>query len=311
MTDDPSPAIATQVSLFDTSAPVTNAPDAPFLLGRTQVTMRDARDILTAASGFMAAYDYTLNPYSGCGFSCSYCYAAFFVSDERRDEWGNWVEAKANAVELLRKRPIGALDGKTIYMASVTDPYQGAETKLGLTRGLLQVLADRHVPKLVVQTRGPGVVRDADLFRRIVEQGGRVRVNVTVTTDDDEVRRIFEPSCPSNDQRLDAVAALHDAGVDVAVTMTPLLLVRDPEAFAERLLGTGAGYFIAQPFHFATGRFVAATRDDAFTLMAEKLGCPASEVHVRYMERYRATFSALKARLPHLGEGKDGFAPPF
>ena len=68
----------------------------PNRLGRALIQYRDARSILTPASGFMADYDYTLNPYSGCGFGCSYCYAAFFSRDlERQKTWGQWVEVKA------------------------------------------------------------------------------------------------------------------------------------------------------------------------------------------------------------------------
>ena len=52
--------------------------------------------------------------------------------------------------------------------------------------------------KLVVQTRSPDVVRDADPSREIVDGGGQVQVNLTVTTDDEDVRRAFEPACPSN-----------------------------------------------------------------------------------------------------------------
>ena len=301
-----------QASLFDSPAeqpaPYVAAPS----MGGTEVTAKPAREILMRATGFMDQYDYTLNPYSGCAFGCTYCYAAFFSrSAERRDSWGQWVEVKENAVDLIRRRKIGKLDGKRIYMSSVTDPYQPVERTVGLTRGVLQALADRHAPKLVVQTRSPDVVRDRDLFEQIEDGGGRVRVNMTVTTDDEDVRRTFEPFCPSNERRLDAVAELRAGGIEVGVTMTPLLLVRDAEAFAERLLATGAEHFIAQPFHFARGKFVASTREGALALMAAKLGCDADSFQPRYLEHYEAAFEVLRAALPELGEGKGGFAPPF
>lgn len=303
---------AAQASLFDSQTEQPTAYGAAFRMGRVEVSSKPAREILMSATGFMDAYDFTLNPYSGCAFGCTYCYAAFFSrSAEQRDTWGGWVEVKENAVDLIMRCKIGKLDGKCIYMSSVTDPYQPVERTVGLTRGVLQVLADRHAPKLVVQTRSPDVVRDADLFQQIEDGGGRVRVNMTVTTDDEDVRRTFEPFCPSNDQRLEAVAELRRAGIDVGVTMTPLLLVHDAEAFAERLVETGAEHFIAQPFHFARGKFVASTREGALALMAEKLGCEVAAFQSRYLDHYREVFEVLDAALPELGEGKDGFAPPF
>ncbi|MEZ4617264.1 MAG: radical SAM protein [Caldilineaceae bacterium] len=136
----------------------------------------------------MANYDYTLNPYSGCIFGCTYCYAAFFARERGAQEnWGKWLNIKENALELLkvkRKRP---LIGKTIYMSSVTDPYQPVEKKLELTRQLLEELLRFHRIKLVIQTRSPLVTRDIDLLQRFES----VQVNMTVTTDSETVRRTF------------------------------------------------------------------------------------------------------------------------
>ena len=285
----------------------------PDSIGRTTFAKSSVSQILNKATGFMDAYDFTLNPYSGCSFGCTYCYAAFFSRDvEKRDSWGYWVNVKDNAVELLRKRKPGTLDGKLIYMSSVTDPYQPVERQLELTRGLLQTMAERgDKPKLVVQTRSPAVVRDCDLFRRIEENGGRIQVNMTVTTDEEDIRRTFEPHCPSNPRRLDAIGKVQAAGIDTCITMTPLLLVSSPYAFADSLLDTGVQKFIAQPFHFKRGKFLAGTRDSAFDLMAEKLGCARASFQDEYMEHYDMVFGVLKDTLPQLGEGKSGFEPPF
>ena len=272
-----------------------------------------AREILTRTSGFMDDYGYTLNPYSGCSFGCTYCYAAFFSRDiEKRDTWGYWVVAKENAPELLEKRKPGTLDGKLIYMSSVTDPYQPVERELGFTRRLLEIMVDRQDKvKLVVQTRSPNVVRDCDLFSRIEENGGRVQVNMTATTDDEDIRRTFEPFCPSNSIRLHAISEVQSAGIDTCITMTPLLLVSSPYAFADSLRETGVQKFITQPFHFQRGKFLAGTRERAFDLMAEKLGCDVKSFRAEYLEHYRLVFGVLKDTLPELGEGKDGFKPPF
>ena len=289
----------------------------PHRIGPTAVTYAPSREILTRATGFMDAYDYTLNPYSGCSFGCTYCYAAFFSRDiEKQKSWGYWVTVKENAAALLKKRKPGFLDGKRIYMSSVTDPYQPIEKDLNLTRQLLKVMAEQHKPKLVVQTRSPTIVRDIDLYRQIEENGGRVQINMTVTTDDESVRRTFEPFCPSNPVRLKAIGEIQAAGLDTCITMTPVLLVNDNQQFTESLIATGVKNFIAQPFHFRRGRFLAGTRDQAFELMAEKLGCSRKDFVRQYEERYQEFFRHLKKELhdrglPELGEGKEGFKPPF
>lgn len=284
-----------QSSLFE------NTPSSrPESIGKADVAYRSASSILTPGKGFMSAYDYTLNPYSGCTFGCRYCYAAFFArSREKVDNWGHWVTVKENALVLLRKkRKGGSLCGRTIYLSSVTDPYQPIERTLEITRAILKELADYHQPRLVVQTRSPLVTRDLDVLGRFET----IQVNVTVTTDDDEVRRAFEPSCPNNRVRLKAVAELVSADIPTAVTMTPLLPVRNPTAFAEMLLETGAQRFVVQPFHETKGQFVAGTREEAMRI-SKDLGWTD--------ERYRQTIRTLADRLPELLEGKDGFAPTW
>lgn len=290
--------MADQLDLFSEGAcPEGGDPLRPDHFGGAAISYSPVSSILSKATGFVGAYDYTLNPYSGCAFGCSYCYAAFFARDRHlQDTWGHWVRVKEDAVERLRRRRPGAIAGKRIYMSSVTDPYQPIEAKLELTRSLLRELV-RHQPRMVIQTRSPLAERDIDLFREFTF----LQVNMTVTTDDEEVRRAFEPLCPSNDRRLAAIARIADAGIATAITMTPLLPVRDPEAFAERLLATGAGKFVVQPFHASRGnRFVAGTGSKAIELV-ETWGWDES--------RCRRTIDLLRARIPDLREGKAGFAP--
>ena len=311
-----------QIGLFDelSSNRVRDSLDLPTSrptsIGSTTITFSPTASILTKSTGFMDAFDFTLNPYSGCSFGCTYCYAAFFSRDrEKRDSWGQWVTVKENAVPKLRNMRT-SLDDKLIYMSSVTDPYQPIERRLELTRDLVGILAEtHHCPKLVVQTRSPDVTRDIDLFQQIEENGGRVQVNMTVTTDDEDIRRTFEPSCPNNTVRLRAIAEVQAAGIQSCITMTPLLLVSDPELFADELLDTDVRRFIIQPFHFTRGKFVANTREEAARLMAEKLDCEIEDFVDAYMRGYRDSERIIRDRLAEegiaLGEGKEGFKPPF
>lgn len=289
----------------------------PIRFGTAAVDYITSRQILTKATGFMSSYDFTLNPYSGCSFGCSYCYAAFFNYDvSKKQSWGEWVTVKENAVALMQKYREGFLNGKRIYMSSVTDPYQPIESRLEITRELLDVLSMNHEPKLVVQTRSPSVSRDIDLFHRIEENGGRVQVNMTITTDDDSIRRAFEPSCPSSTKRLDAISQIRASGIDACITLTPLLLIDNRRHFVNQLIDTGVHKFIIQPFHFRKGSFVAGTRDNALNLLAEKLGCEKKSIASSYNEIYQDFLQYMKAALrqkaiPTPGEGKHGFSPPF
>src|SRR5439155_6632475 len=105
--------------------------------------------------------------------------------------------------------------------------------------------------------RSPIVTRDIDLFLKFEF----IQVNMTITTDDEEVRQLFEPSCSSIKARFAAITEVQKAGVPSCITMTPLLPVHDPAGFAMRLLDTGVTKFIIQPFHVEKGRFVAGTRE--------------------------------------------------
>jgi DNA repair photolyase len=267
-------------------------------LGRAKIEYRAASSILTPTSGYMDTYDFTLNPYSGCTFGCSYCYAAFFArSEEKVHSWGYWLEVKENALELLKKRRKKPLDGKVVYMSSVTDPYLPLERDLRLSRAILEELWEHHPGvRLVMQTRSPLIVRDVDLFKRFE----RLQVNMTITTDSETVRKTFEPLCPSNKVRLNAVRELVAAGLLVCVTLTPLLPVENPDRFADALVETGCKEYIIHPFQKEKGRFVSGTRQEGLQLF-ERMGWDD--------EKYAAALNVLRSRLPRLREDKAGIAP--
>ena len=73
----------------------------------------------------------------------------------------------------------------------------------------------------------------------------------------------------------------------------------------------GIQNFLVQPFHFSSGKFIASTRQPTVELVAQKLGCGTSDVRDRYMEHYESILGVLRENLPNMGEGKEGFAPPF
>jgi DNA repair photolyase len=266
-------------------------------IGTTSIEYKGVSSILTKASGFMEDYDFTLNPYSGCSFGCTYCYAAFFSRNkDKMDNWGKWLTVKENALALLMKYRKKPLYDKTIYLSSVTDPYQPIEKELELTRNILKELIDYHNVRLVIQTRSSLVTRDIDLFKKFE----RIQVNMTVTTDSEKVRKVFEPHCTGNKQRLKAIKEVNQEGIQSCITMTPLLPVEDAYLFAKMVLETGVKKFIIQPFHQDKGKFVAGTRAEAMSIINE---------YNWGDEEYKRVLSIMQQLIPNLGIGKTGFAP--
>lgn len=182
-----------------------------------------AKGILTKSN--LPDCDYVVNPYTGCRFGCTYCYASFmgrFV-DKSVNDWGNYVFVKTNSVELLAK-DIKSLKnkgkGKTVFFSSVTDPYQGLEAKYKLTRGCLQVLADCEFEGLVgILTKSNLVLRDIDIFKQLKN----VEVGLTITSTSDDISRYFEKFAPSANERLSALKQLNEQDIKTYAFVGPLL----------------------------------------------------------------------------------------
>jgi len=163
-------------------------------------------------------HDYVVNPYVGCAHGCSYCYARFMKRFTNHQEaWGEFVDVKINAVELLVREITRKKPGRT-WVSGVCDPYQPLEERYRLTRGCLEVLL-RHRWPVTVQTRSPLALRDLDLMRG----AQALEVGFSVTTMDEEIRRLFEPSAPPVPARLKALGELHAAGVRTFAMIAPLL----------------------------------------------------------------------------------------
>ena len=200
----------------------------------------DAKHILTRSS--LPDADYVINPYVGCEFGCSYCYASFMgrTVGESIDAWGSYVYVKRNAVELLESDLAALKDRKaTILISSVTDPYQGAEARYRLTRGILEVLAaDGYPGEVGILTKSSLVARDIDIIKRLP----RPDVGMTITTTDDELGRFLEVRASATGARLDALKRLHDAGLRPYAFVGPLLPhFRHRPELLDELLGRIAG----------------------------------------------------------------------
>ncbi|BAY76240.1 radical SAM domain-containing protein [Nostoc linckia NIES-25] len=281
--------------------------------GDASVYVQNAKTLLTKATGFIAAYDFTLNPYRGCQYGCSYCYAAAFSPNTKmRLDWGKWVIIKENAAEILAKE----LDNwykknphqpPRIYMSSVTDPYQPLESKHQLTRRLLEVMLD-YRPTLVIQTRSPIIVRDIDYLQRFQ----RLRINMSIPTGSESVRKDFEPRSPSIKSRLNALIKIKQS-IDyfkgfipkISITITPLLptLPTDEASFIDKL--AIADRVVIQDFHPSHHRsLVASTRQEAEEIKQKYTwwyDCGQLS-YIRFKEKLVSQLPSIEIK-----EGKEGF----
>jgi DNA repair photolyase len=257
-----------------------------------------ARSIFSPATGYIrrGGFDWTCNPYVGCSFGCTYCYAMFLPQNRRpKEDWGRWFQAKINAVELAQKQA-HKVAGQAVYLSSVTDPYLPAERSLQLTRGILEAMIP-HQPRLLVQTRGPLVVRDFDLLK----QFRAVRINMSIPTDSEEVRQAFEPKAPPLEKRWQAIAAARAAGLPVGICVTPMLPLVNPDTFVRRLVEFKPDALVVQDFHDSGGAFGADTGERARRILRTRIWTARD---------YGALLWKLREILPEVYEGESGFQPP-
>ena len=162
--------------------------------------------------------DYTINPYIGCEHGCTYCYARYMKRfTGHREEWGRFVDAKINAARLLQREIKKKRVGR-IWISGACDPYQPLEKKCELTKACLKILSKNRWP-ITIQTKSPLVLRDLELLREFDD----VEVGITITTADDNIRRIFEPNASAIIERIETVEKLHSAGLKTFAMIAPML----------------------------------------------------------------------------------------
>jgi len=160
--------------------------------------------------------DYALNPYRGCAHGCLYCYAPDVI--KAGDDWGSWVEARTNISRALKKE-ISGIGRAKIGLATVTDPYQPAEERLGLTRACIEVIAQSDAA-LMLMTKSPLAKRDFDVLHKVK----RLEFCVTITTLDEELAKVMEPGAPSPSARLRLLTEASAEGFSTCAMVSPLLV---------------------------------------------------------------------------------------
>jgi len=170
-------------------------------------------------------FRYTINAYRGCSHACSYCFARpthEYLGLNMGEDFERRIVVKVNAVERVRaelRSPKWA--GDHIAMGTNTDPYQAAEGKYHLTKGIVAALSDARNPFSIL-TKSTLVLRD---LKELAAAAARtsVHLNFSIGTLDREVWRLTEPGTPPPDKRVEAVRRLNEAGVPCGVLVAPIL----------------------------------------------------------------------------------------
>ncbi len=226
--------------------------DEPLPPLETTVLPEPAQSVITRNNSPDIPFEQSINPYRGCEHGCIYCFSrpthAYVNLSPGLDFETRLFFKKDAALRLREELGRRGYRCSPISLGSNTDPYQPLERRLGITRSLLEVLAECHHPVTIV-TKSALVARDIDLLQRLAAER-LVRVFVSVTTLDDDLKRRMEPRAASPAARLAVIARLAAAGVPVGVMFAPVVpAINDHElegvleASAKAGAGT-AGYLL-------------------------------------------------------------------
>src|ERR1700690_1490533 len=192
------------------------------------------KSILNRWESSRVPFEGTINPYRGCEFGCEYCYARYTHEYMEIDggEFEKKIFVKQDAAVLLARdvshkysyesKASGYTQAEHIAIGTATDPYQPAEKEYGVTRACLEELAKREGLSVSVITKSNQIVRDIDILKVIAARSA-LALNITVTTLRTRLARLLEPRAPRPDLRLAAVKQLHQAGLRVGGSASPLI----------------------------------------------------------------------------------------
>ena len=225
---------------------------------------------------------WSINPYVGCALGCAYCYARYThryvaervatkdAADDRLGEdlkkMAPWLAferrifVKRNAPEILartlrngRERHRKLINDEAIVIGTATDPYQPAERRFRITRGLLEVLANHPGLSVVIITKSPLITRDIDVMLRLMRHSS-LQIHLSLITLDRDLARRIEPRAPTPDARVRALRRLREAGIDAGINCMPVLpgITDNPsdlEALVKTVAEAGATYVGACALH--------------------------------------------------------------
>jgi DNA repair photolyase len=186
----------------------------------------NARSIInTVPAESVVPFRYTINPYRGCSHACVYCFARpthDYLGLGIGADFERKIVVKVNAVERLRAELRSSRwGGDPLAMGTNTDPYQHAEGKYHLTRGIVETLSAARNPFSIL-TKSTLILRDGALLAAAGERT-EVAVSFSIGTLDRDVWQLTEPGTPPPDKRVDAVRRLTELGISCGVLVAPVL----------------------------------------------------------------------------------------
>jgi DNA repair photolyase len=237
-----------------------------------EVFHAEAKSVLSNTTGFIAqaGFTHSLTPARNCTFGCSYCYVPTMgiYGGLKPDDWKHWGEFttfKSNAPEQLRRQ---LRAGQVIYCSPMVDPYQPAEESAELMPRILDELI-AHPPRIfVIQTRGPLILRDLDKLAALARLT-TLRVSFSITTNREDIRKLYEPHCATIHQRIETIHRLRAAGIDTFATLAPLLPC-DPEELAGLALDATVRDVIGDALHIRSLKPNGATTRAAAFRISER-----------------------------------------
>lgn len=169
------------------------------------------RDYVTKSN--LPASDYVINPYVGCPHACKYCYACFMKRFTGHDEeWGTFLDIKQCDKPLSRKK----LEGKSVFLSSVTDCYNRFEEKYRVTRSILEQLVEIDC-RLGISTKSSLILRDLDLLKKCK----CLTVSISINTLDENFRQDMDKAS-TIEERLATLKTLHENGIYTILFMSPI-----------------------------------------------------------------------------------------
>lgn len=206
--------------------------DATPLTFTTAVRQETAKTVISRNQSPDVGFDRSVNPYRGCEHGCIYCFArpshAYWDLSPGID-FETQLIAKTNLAERLEaelSKP--GYQPQPIALGINTDGYQPIERQYQLTRQALEILLRYRHPVTLI-TKGALILRDLDLLVQLAERN-LVRVAFSLTTLDDDLKRILEPRTAAPQARLRAMRTLHEHGVPVSALLAPMIpMINDHE----------------------------------------------------------------------------------